>query len=813
MGNHSFVFHDIITPPERIHRIESKKDIPGLPRFFARKGGPDLKEAMKMKDGEGSVWNVPPQGDLFRDLVENALIGVYLFQDRIIYCNPTFERILGREAEEIYASDIFSFIHPEDRAMVERKAADRLAGKLPPEPYVVRVLRPEGAIKWVMLLARKVTLGGRPALLGHIIDITELKEAQARVESASVLLEELFQGSPEAIALLDIEGRVQRVNPAFEKMFAYSESEAKGVFLWELLEPLERAGEGKRNHQRVLAGELLRGETKRKRKDGSLLDVDLIAFSVKVGDQIKGIYVIYRDITEQKRAKEALEKAEKRYRDLVEQVPAGIYEIDVETARFLTVNEYMCRLFGYTREEFLSMTGFDLWTDEGKEILRQRIDAVLKGKPLPQVVEYPGRTKDGRELLVRIHSHFGTDDSGRPIARVVMMDVTEQRRLHEQFLQAQKMEAIGRLASGVAHDINNALMSVMGYADLILINLGQDHPLTEAAKEIKEGAKRAASITSQLLSFARKQMIRPEVIDLNHLVGGIVKMLRPILGEDIKLEAHFSRRPLFVKVDPNQMEQVLMNLAVNSRDAMPEGGRLSIRMDLEELDENSIYRKKLELEPGWYGKISVEDTGIGMDEETMGHIFEPFFTTKELGKGTGLGLSTVYGIVKQAKGDIFVRSEPGSGTTFEIYLPLSQESPQKEAKFHGRGELDSLMGKETILVVEDSEPVRRLIRAALERFGYKILESPDGESALRVLQEKKEDVGLIVTDVVLPGISGPQLVERAREILPGVKALYVSGYPRDHLKGWKLQGPDFHLMEKPFSPLELVKKVRGLLDL
>jgi two-component system cell cycle sensor histidine kinase/response regulator CckA len=765
-----------------------------------------------MGDGGERLWNVPPHEGLFRTLVENALIGVYVFQDRIIYCNKTFERILGREARDIYNSDIFSFIHPEDRTMVARRAAYRLEGKLAPEPYTVRILTPEGDIRWVMLLAQRVTVGGRPALLGHIMDITELKDAQLQVESARALLEELFQGSPEAIALLDKEGRVERVNEAFERTFGWSADEAAGAFLWELLEPDQKAKEGARDQEMILSGHLVRLETKSRKKDGSLLDVEFTGFPVRVGGEIRGAYAIYRDITEKKKAIVALERAERRYRELVEQVPAGVYEIDVETARFLTVNEYMCRLFGYTREEFLSMTGFDLWTDEGKEILRQRIEAVLRGRPIPQVVEYPGKTKEGKDLIVRIHSRFGQDDSGRPIARVVMVDVTEQRRLEEQFLQAQKMEAIGRLAGGVAHDINNALMSVMGYADLILMNLGEAHPLAEAAKEIKEGARRAASVTSQLLAFSRKQLIMPKVIDLNDLMESMAKILRRILGEDIKLEVRFSRRPVWVKVDPNQMEQVIMNLAVNARDAMPQGGRLSLRTDLVELDEASISRMRLELDPGSYGRFTMEDTGLGMDRETMKHIFEPFFTTKELGRGTGLGLSTVYGIVKQAKGDIFVRSEPGKGTTFDIYLPLHPEPSQMEERPSERGDLSPLKGTETILVVEDSEPVRRLVKTTLERFGYKIMEAPDAETALKMLEGTSQQVSLIITDVVLPGISGPQLAEKAVVILPGVKVLYVSGYPREHLKGWKLQGPEFHLVEKPFSPLELVKKVRDLLD-
>ncbi len=753
------------------------------------------------------------EAGIFATLVENSLVGVYLFQDgKMLYVNPTFERFLGRSAREITRSDIFQFIHPEDREMVRVKAQSRLEGRLEPEPYVFRILHPTGGVRWVVLLAERILYKGRPALLGNLMDMTELREAKQESDEIRSLFEGLFESMPDAIAILDQEGRVTQVNPAFEALFGYSPEEALGRFMWDLIETQDRAGEGRENQKRIMAGQTVRMETQRRRKDGTVLEVAITGYPVRIGEKVHGIYAIYQDVTQRKAAQRSLEQAERRYRELVEQVPAGVYEIDVATARFLTVNNYMVRVFGYSREEFLSMTGYDLWTDEGKELLRQRIQRILQGFEVPQVVEYPGRTKDGREVWARLYSHFSKNEEGRPVARVVLLDVTEQRRLQQEFLQAQKMEAVGRLAGGVAHDINNALTSVLGYADIILNTTKPGEPFHEEAREIKEGALRAASITSQLLAFSRKQLIRPKVIDLNALLQNFTRMLAPLLGEDVRLTTMLFPRPIWIKVDPTQMEQVILNLAINARDAMPKGGKLLVQTDLFCLEESYAKSHGVGLPPGPYARLSVSDTGLGMDQKTLEQIFEPFFTTKEMGRGTGLGLSTVYGIIKQNRGDIRVYSEPGQGTTFRIYLPLEPE----EGSVLGRGtepaSEDSLAGTETILVVEDSDQVRKLVRTTLERFGYGVIEAADGKAALGLLQKGQPQVDLVITDVVLPEMDGPEMARRAREYIPGLKVIFMSGYTGEFMVERGVLKSGLELIEKPFSPAALVYKVRRMLD-
>jgi hypothetical protein len=526
-------------------------------------------------------------------------------------------------------------------------------------------------------------------------------------------------------------------------------------------------------------------------------------FLQALGDTFAGILLRSRE-------REARLNAERRYRDLLENVPAGIYEIDVETLRFRNVNDYMCRLFGYSREEFLKLTGYDLWTEEGKKILSERQKRVLQGLPVPNEVEYPGRTKDGREIWVRIQSRIGRDYRGKPVARVIMTDVTEHRRLEAQFFQAQKMEAVGRLAGGVAHDINNALTGILGYADLILSSVDEKDPTYEFASEIQKGARRASRTIQQLLAFSRRQIIQPQVLDLNEMIKQFQKMLVRLIGEDIRLEVHLGSMNPMILADRGQMEQVLMNLVVNARDAMPEGGTLTIETADVDLDEQCARTHGMEFEPGPYVMLAVSDTGVGMDEETRSRIFEPFFTTKGRGRGTGLGLSTVYGIVKQSGGYIWAYSEPGRGTTFKVYLPKfvgGEEAAEEEPK-----EAPPEGGSETVLVVEDDASVRKVAKAFLEHFGYVVLEAANAGEALELCRREVHRIDLLLADVILPEMSGRELAERIKALKPGVEVLYMSGYTDNVIVKHGVLDPGVAFIQKPFTLEALARKVREVLD-
>jgi len=390
-------------------------------------------------------------------------------------------------------------------------------------------------------------------------------------------------------------------------------------------------------------------------------------------------------------------------------------------------------------------------------------------------------------------------------------DRAENRRLEEELRQSQKVEAIGRLAGGIAHDFNNLLTAIVGYSDLALTNLGEGSPLSADILEIKKAGQRAATLTRQLLAFSRKQVLQPIVLDLNDVVSNTENMLRRLIGEDIELVTLLGTNLASVRADPGQIEQIILNLTVNARDAMPQGGKLTIETANVELDE-AYARRHIAVEPGSYVMLAVRDNGLGMDAETQEHLFEPFFTTKELGKGTGLGLSTVYGIVKQSGGNISVHSEPGKGAIFEIYFPRvneAAEAREQPKKDHS----ESLTGTETVLLVEDQGIVRNLVRNVLDRHGYNVLQASHGEEALRLANEHEGPIHLLLTDVVLPQMSGQQLAERMATLRSEMRVLYMSGYTNDAIVHHGVLDPGISFLQKPFTPDALARKIREILDL
>lgn len=403
---------------------------------------------------------------------------------------------------------------------------------------------------------------------------------------------------------------------------------------------------------------------------------------------------------------------------------------------------------------------------------------------------------------------YETGNTTRVIGTV--QDITEQKKLEEQLHQSQKMEAIGKLAGGVAHDFNNMLTTIMGYTDIMLMQVDQESPLRGSMEEIKKASERAASLTNQLLAFSRKQMIQPIVLNINRALAEMDKMLRRLIGEDIDLATILEPELWKVKFDPGQMDQVVMNLAVNAKDAMPKGGKLTIETANVDLDEVYAHQHGIELKPGHFVVLAVSDTGVGIDEETQSRIFEPFFTTKEKGKGTGLGLSTVYGIVKQSGGYIWIYSEPDQGTTFKIYLPKTEE----EIAFLAEDQMQpqNLAGSETILLAEDDTSARKLIRSSLQEYGYWVLEAQDGKEALQLIEHHKGPIHMLLTDVVMPGMSGRELAERLQPLQPKMKILYMSGYTDNAIVHHGVLESGMQFIQKPFTPKALVSKVRKVLD-
>jgi PAS domain S-box-containing protein len=535
--------------------------------------------------------------------------------------------------------------------------------------------------------------------------------------------------------------------------------------------------------------------------------------------EVMGQRILYRgrpavlgtalDVTEQYAATVALRQREEFLRSLIRSVDGVVWEADARTFRFTFVSERAERLLGYPLQRWYEEESFwanHIYLEDRDKAVQFCQSATARGED--HTFDYRMVAADGRIVWVQDYVTVEKDEAGRVVRlRGIIVDITERKRLEQQLLQAQKMEAIGRLAGGIAHDFNNLLTVILGYSELLLQGLSPDSPLLEMVQTIHESGTRAATLTQQLLAFSRQTLIEPKLIYLDQFIHDMEKMLRRLIGEDIVLATASVGRLPPVLVDPGQLTQVILNLAANARDAMPRGGRLSFECSVAELDE--LYcRHHAEARPGRHVCLAVSDTGIGMGPEVKDRIFEPFFTTKEMGKGTGLGLAVVYGIVRQSGGHIEVYSELGRGTTFKVYLPVAAENQSAAAA----PEPKPLGGGETILLVEDDEAVRRLAQSVLELYGYHILCAGDAHDALALVEQYAGRIDLVVTDVIMPGMSGRELIDVLRQRYPHLKMLFISGYTNDVVLRHGLIHAEVAFLQKPFTPISLARKVRDVLD-
>jgi len=507
-------------------------------------------------------------------------------------------------------------------------------------------------------------------------------------------------------------------------------------------------------------------------------------------------------------ARATLRATEASFATLVEHAPVGIYRSSPE-GRFLSVNAAVVRMLGY--ESAADVLGLDMARDVYADAAeRQRlVERDTYSDRQYDSVEATWKRRDGRLLTVQLSVRAVRNRAGQvEYYETFVRDVTDQRRLQQQVLQSQKMEAVGRLAGGIAHDFNNLLTVITSYSDLLLEDLAPGDAKRDDLEQVRKAADGAAALTRQLLAFSRQQAVEPRVVSLNTVVEGLQKILRRVIGEDIELTTTLAPDLGAVRADVGQLEQVLMNLAVNARDAMPKGGRLTVETANVEHDPDYA-RDREAAAVRQFAMLAVSDTGCGMDEATKVRIFEPFFTTKEPGKGTGLGLATVYGIVKQAGGFIWVYSEPGQGTSFKIYLPEVDATAERTTAVAGAR---APRGTETVLLVEDAAAVRAVTKQVLERQGYVVLEAPDGEAALRLAQQHRGPIHLLLTDVVLPRVSGRELAERLTQVRPDMKVLYASGYTDDSVVRHGILELGTAYLQKPFSPESLARKVRNVLD-
>jgi two-component system cell cycle sensor histidine kinase/response regulator CckA len=637
----------------------------------------------------------------------------------------------------------------------------------------------------------------------------KIQQMRRKLLEGDELFRLISENAADLIAVVDMEGRRIYNSLSYQKVLGYSAKELKNSSSLEQIHPDDReavkqAGEEAR---RTGIGRPL--EYRIRHKDGSWRVLESTASVIRNSNgEPEKMVIVNRDVSDRKLAAEALRRSEASFRSVVEDAPYGIYRANL-SGQLLMVNSTLVKMLGYeSQAELLKANLADDIHRDSRE--HQRLSEMFPRDQGFKDMEVEWKRKDGGTITVRCSGRPVLNEAGAlAYLEVFAEDITERRVLEKQLRMAQKMEAIGRLSGGIAHDFNNLLGVIIGYSQVMKRSLGPSHPSYEHAEEIEKASQRAVSLTRQLLAFSRQQVLEPAILTLNALVSDMEKMLPRLLGEDIKVDLNLDPALGQVKADQSQLEQVLMNLAVNARDAMPDGGKLTVRTANEVLDL-TYTRQHPGSKPGRYVVLAVTDTGTGMDPETQAHIFEPFFTTKERDKGTGLGLSTVYGVVKQSGGYIAVDSEKGKGSTFSIFLPRVEQAV--EAPEAVSLKTLSVRGSETILLVEDSEPLRKLAHMFLKDNGYRVLTAADGEDALQVAKQHAAPIHLLLTDVVMPGINGRVLAERLGPWQPGMKVLYMSGYTDSFIAGHGVLEQGIHLLHKPFTEETLARKVREVLE-
>jgi two-component system, cell cycle sensor histidine kinase and response regulator CckA len=753
-----------------------------------------------------------PAGAL--EVVNTAPVGLLLYQDgRIVYSNATAERLLDYSNSELLAltaEQVQDIIWDADRAAVQAAMEKLNRGEIVP-PVTHRVRTTDGSPRWVEGSVSRLTIDGLPTTRVLFFDVSDHKAVERNLQESESLLSSIAASAADSIFCKSVELRYTFVNAAMCQLLGCAEEDLIGKQPEEVFGP-EDGKTVREVDMRCLAGEKV-SATRTLNIGGVEHTFHTIQVSMRDSEgKAIGITGIVRDVTADTTAKRELAESQERYRQLVEASPNGI-AVHAD-GKVVFVNSEAVRLLGASGpEEILGQSFLNFAHPDDYSLAKKRAAASYSGDSPGPGVETRMIRVDGTSFWVEAASGPVTQD-GRPASQVVFRDATARKEaeaanalLEQQLLQAQKLEAVGRLAGGVAHDFNNLLTEISGNAALALMDLHPGNDVHKAFSAIQDASRRAAALTRQLLAFSRKQVFQPTLVDLDGLVLNMEDMLRRLLGADVFLKTSLHTRGAYLMADPGQLEQVLLNLCINARDAMPDGGNITI--SAHSTDADAGLRAQCPEPAGVaYLRLSVSDSGLGMDEETLTHIFEPFFTTKPQDKGTGLGLSTTYGIVQQHGGEIVVESKPDHGSVFHLWLPVTSGTPIKPQSLHGE---TLLMGSELILYVEDEPVVREVTTAILERLGYRVLAAAAPREALAVLEAQDPYPDLLLSDVILPEMNGRELSEVAVKIAPDMKVLLTSGYSQNIIST-DANGVAPNFIGKPSTPRALSMKLREVLD-
>jgi PAS domain S-box-containing protein len=741
----------------------------------------------------------------FRLLVEGVKDHAIIMLDpsgNVVTWNAGAEQVFGYKAEEIIGRNYACYFSIEDvtSGKPKRNLDQAIAqGSFHEEGWRVRK---DGSRFWSN--GGLTVLNSQSGHLRGFVKITRDLTEQNRLEA---LFESVFEHAIDSFIVIDVKGTILLFNEAAEKLFGYSAYEAVGKNVRSLMpEPFGS------NHDTYIAdyvrtdqaqivgtGRYVEGQ----RKDGSTFPAWLDVSEFFLNDERHFIGIV-RDMTEQQRTKEEMQ----RLAAIVQSSDDAIVGMSL-SGKIHSWNQGAEQLFGYSAIEALGQPFSILAADEPVGTLMDRLAQIANGEHAKPYESVRVR-KDGKkvDVAIRFSPIWGNKAAVIGVS-AICRDISERKKLEEQLRQSQKMEAIGQLAGGVAHDFNNLLTIMNGYTDLVAGSLTPESPNRKMLQEVSKAGERAAALTRQLLAFGRKQVLEPRVLDLNAVVTNIERMLQRLIGEDVELSAVLAPVLRRVNVDQGQIEQIIINLAVNARDAMPTGGKLTIETKNVDLPENDAVSPPT-IRPNRYVRLAVSDTGCGMTPEIQARIFEPFFTTKGPGKGTGLGLATVYGIVKQSGGHIDLASAQGQGTTFKIYFPAVDK---RESTVESRQDIKlKSQGSETILLVEDEDAVRTVSRSALKAFGYHVLEASRPAEAIRLCEQHPGPISLVVMDLVMPEMGGRAVAERIAKLRPRTKVLFVSGYSEDAVARHGVRQPEVAFLQKPFTPSSLAGKVRQMLD-